>query len=76
MATIDSKETALDCAIRDSEISSKSDYGYLIDGKKPYENYMSNEIWKVFLNQMSDLHRHQFDDGDGGELKEKMGGMA
>ena len=71
MATIDSKETALDCAIRDSEISSNSDYGYIIDGKKPYENYMSNETWKVFLNQMSDLHRHQFDDGDGGELKEK-----
>ena len=71
---INSKEKALDVAIRDSEISDASEYGYVVrESNITYENYMSNETWKSFLEEMPKLYRRQFEDGDGGELKEKRG---
>ena len=74
MFKIDSKEKALDCAIRDFEIKGDtSKCGYKIEDKAPYENYMSNKTWTSFLNEMPKLYRRQYEDGDGGELEEKKG---
>ena len=69
-ASID-KATALDFAIRDGQ--EEFDYGYKISGKSPYNNYLSNDDWKRFLDSMSPLHLAQYNDADGGELKEKSG---
>lgn len=69
-ASID-KATALDFAIRDGQ--KEFDYGYEISGKSPYNNYLSNEDWKRFIGSMSPLHLAQYNDADGGELKEKRG---
>lgn len=70
---IDSREKALDYAIRDYECNEKSvGYGYEIAGKK-YWNYLSNKSWEEFLKSMSSLHRAQYSDADGGELKVKQG---
>jgi hypothetical protein len=69
-ASID-KATALDFAIRDGQ--EELDYGYEISGKSPYNNYLSNDDWKRFLNSMSPLHFAQYNDADGGELIEKKG---
>lgn len=67
-------EKALDCAIRDYEIKGDtSKCGYKIDGRVPYENYMSNETWTSFLEGMPRLYLRQYEDADGGELKEKKG---
>lgn len=67
--------TALDYAIRDYEVGADtSKYGYKIDDREyPYDNYMSNNTWKTFLEGMPRLHRRQFEDGDGGETEEKKG---
>jgi hypothetical protein len=61
----------LDYAMRDKE---KSFYGtgYEIDGRK-YDRYMSNEGWERYLAEMSEDHRKQYVNGDGGEIKEKKG---
>lgn len=60
----------LDYAMRDKENAS---YGYEIDGRK-YDRYMSNEGWNSYLEEeMSDVHRAQYEKGDGGEIKEKRG---
>ena len=67
--SIDSPATALDFAIRDAQ--NVYGYGYLIPGKKPYYNYLSNKEWDVYLDSMSLIHKEQFDKADGGELKEK-----
>ena len=70
---IDSREKALDYAIRDYECNEKSvGYGYEIAGNK-YCNYLSNKSWEEFLKSMSSLHRAQYNDADGGELKVKQG---
>ncbi len=70
---IDSREKALDYAIRDYECDEKSvGYGYEIAGNK-YWNYLSNKSWEEFLKSMSSLHRAQYNDADGGELKVKQG---
>ena len=70
---IDSREKALDYAIRDYECNEKSvGYGYEIAGNK-YWNYLSNKSWEEFLKSMSSLHRAQYSDADGGELKVKKG---
>ena len=69
-ASID-KATALDFAIRDGQ--EELDYGYEISGKSPYNNYLSNDDWKRFIDSMSPLHLAQYNDADGGELKEKSG---
>ena len=64
-------QNSLDKAIRDSEIKGDSSkYGYQIQ-EKTYVSYMSNNTWHSFLLRMSKLHKAQFNDGDGGELKEK-----
>lgn len=65
------KATALDFAIRDHQ--EEYDYGYEIKGKSPYNNYLSNNAWKRFIDSMSPLHLAQYNDADGGELIEKKG---
>ena len=65
------KATALDFAIRDHQ--EEYDYGYEIKGKSPYNNYLSNNAWKRFIDSMSPLHLAQYNDADGGELLEKKG---
>lgn len=73
-AEIDSPEKALDYAIRDCECKEKSiECGYKIADSEPYWNYLSNDAWEEFLKSMSPLHRAQYNDADGGELKEKKG---
>lgn len=44
-----------------------------VTGKGNYDSYMNNAAWDAYLQDMSDEHRSQFDDGSGGELKEKNG---
>lgn len=68
---IDKKETALDFAIRDA--LNEYSCGYDIHGKATYYNYMSNEAWEEFKNDMSYEHKQQYKDGHGGELNEKGG---
>jgi len=58
--------TTLDCAIRDKE---EKESGYLFKNVK-YCNYMSNEVWNEFINNMSEKHKENFNDGNGGELNE------
>ena len=61
----------LDYAMRNKENASYG-VGYEIDNKK-YDRYMSNEGWERYLAEMSEEHRKQYVDGDGGEIKEKKG---
>ena len=68
---IDKKKTALDFAIRDA--LNEYSWGYNITGKATYYNYMSNEAWEEFKNDMSYEHKQQYKDGHGGELNEKDG---
>ena len=65
------KATALDFAIRDGQQTFES--GYEINGKPLYNNYLSNDDWKRFIDSMSPLHFAQYNDADGGELIEKKG---
>ena len=44
-----------------------------VTSKGNYDSYMSNRAWNAYLQNMSEEHRSQFDDGSGGELKEKNG---
>ena len=44
-----------------------------VTNKGNYDSYMSNAAWDAYLKDMSDEHHAQFDDGSGGELKEKGG---
>ena len=68
------KQKALDFAIRDKECHHESEYGFTIkDKENPYNNYLSNDAWKKFLEKMSERHRAHYNDADGGELKEKKG---
>lgn len=60
-------QTALDCAIRDYEHNKEA--GYIINGTQ-YFNYIRNQEWKTYVNDMKSCHRHQFGMGSGGELKE------
>lgn len=63
----------LDCAIRDKECKPYGE-GYIISKSKlAYDRYMSNEGWKRYLAGMSDNHRKQYEEGDGGEINEKRG---
>lgn len=65
--------TALDCAIRDFEVENDTKkYGYKVKDNI-YYNYMSNEYWESYKIVMPEEHRKQFDNGSGGELKEKKG---
>lgn len=66
-------QTALDCAIRDSEVGKDTKkYGYNVNGNI-YCNYMSNKYWESYRKDMPEEHRKQFENGSGGELKEKKG---
>lgn len=58
-----------DIALANAEITPR---GFIAD-KGNYDNYMSNAAWDTYLASMSAEHRAQFDDGSGGELKEKNG---
>lgn len=65
--------TALDYAIRDHEVGSDTwKYGYKINDKV-YGNYMSNKYWESYKKDMPEEYRRQFENGSGGELKEKKG---
>ena len=60
----------LDLAIRDKEGKCYGE-GYLVaKSKSVYDRYMSNEGWERYLAEMSEDHRIQYKNGDGGELKE------
>ena len=60
----------LDYAIRDKEGKPYGE-GYIISKSKlAYDRYMSNDGWERYLVGMSDNHRKQYEEGDGGELKE------
>ena len=60
-------QTALDCAIRDYEHNIEA--GYIINGTQ-YFNYICNQEWKKYLNDMKPCHKNQYGMGAGGELKE------
>lgn len=63
----------LDYAIRDKDGKSDGE-GYLVaKSKSVYDRYMSNKDWEIYLAEMSEDHRIQYEKGDGGELKEKRG---
>ena len=63
----------LDLAIRDKEGKLYGE-GYIIPKSKlAYDRYMSNEGWERYLAEMSDNHRKQYEEGDGGEINEKRG---
>ena len=70
---IDSPDKALDYAIRDYECKKfPIESGYNIENNI-YCNYLSKNSWKEFKDSMKKVHRRQFEDADGGELKEKKG---
>lgn len=63
----------LDLAIRDKEGKPYGE-GYIVSKSKPaYCRYMSNDGWERYLAGMSNNHRKQYEDGDGGEINEKSG---
>ena len=66
---------ALDYAIRDYECKQTDvTSGYKIEGvEEPYWNYLSNDAWEDFKESISEDHKKQYDDADGGELKKKKG---
>ena len=68
-------ETELDRAIRDYEVDGDtSKFGYKINGREdPYDNYLSNNRWKSFLNEMPDNYLQHFMNGSGDEIEEKNG---
>lgn len=74
---IDSPAMALDYGIRDYELKDKDksvESGYIIEKeKKTYWNYLSNDAWGEFIKNMKPIHQLQFEDADGGEMKEKKG---
>ena len=68
------REKALDYAIRDGEWKKfPVESGYKIGNKPPYWNYLSNDAWEEFKGKMKKAHLCQFEDADGGEMKEKKG---
>ena len=70
---IDSPDKALDYAIRDYECKKfPVESGYKIENNI-YCNYLSKNSWKEFKDSMKKVHRRQFEDADGEELKEKKG---
>ena len=74
---INSPKKALDYAIRDFELKDRDisiECGYKIEKeKKTYWNYLSNDAWEEFKGKMKKAHLCQFEDADGGEMKEKKG---
>ena len=58
-----------DTAIVSSE---KLGSGYRVNSRT-FPNYLSNEEWDIWLSEMSDSHRQQFERGSGGELEPKNG---
>lgn len=71
--TIMNLQHILDCAIRDKEGKPYGE-GYIISKSKlAYDRYMSNDGWDRYLAEISEDHRNQYKDGDGGEINEKSG---
>ena len=71
--TIMNLQHKLDYAIRDKDDKCYGE-GYLVaKSKSVYDRYMSNEDWGRYLTEMSEDHRIQYEEGDGGELNEKSG---
>jgi len=65
----DSKSKKLDLAIKAYE-DGKGCYKMKSSGVC-YEQYMSNNDWEAFLEKISPEHKRQYNNGGGGELKEK-----
>lgn len=64
----------LDYAIRDKEGKKPYGEGYIISKSKlAYDRYMNNDGWDRYLAEMSEDHRKQYEEGDGGEINEKSG---
>ena len=64
----------LDYAIREKKGKKPYGEGYIISKSKlAYDRYMSNEDWDKYLAEMSEDHRKQYEEGDGGEIIEKRG---
>lgn len=64
----------LDYAIRDKKCKPHYGEGYLVaKSKSVYDRYMSNDDWERYLAEMSEDHRKQYEEGDGGEINEKSG---
>ena len=61
--------TDFDTAIAEVE---KLPKGYCVEGRL-YESYLSNDMWKEYLADMSEEHYKQYSKGSGGELEEKNG---
>ena len=71
--TIMNLQHKLDYAIRDKEDKTYGE-GYIISKSKlAYDRYMSNDGWDRYLAEMSEDHRKQYEEGDGGEIIEKRG---
>ena len=71
--TIMNLQHKLDYAIRDKEDKTYGE-GYIIPKSKlAYDRYMSNDGWDRYLAEMSEDHRKQYEEGDGGEIIEKRG---
>ena len=71
--TIMNLQHKLDYAIRDKDRKHYGE-GYIISKSKlAYDRYMSNEDWERYLAEMSEDHRKQYEEGDGGEINEKRG---
>lgn len=43
--------------------------GYIVNGR-PFYSYYTNHEWSVFVGKMPEEVREQFDDGNGGEMKD------
>lgn len=63
----------LDYAIQDKEDKCYGEGYFVAKTKSVYDRYMSNDGWDIYLAEMSEDHRKQYEEGDGGELKEKRG---
>ena len=68
---IDTREKALDYAIRDCECKKFTLGSGYKTNKDPYWNYLSNEAWEEFIKNMKPVHLYQFKDADGGEIESK-----
>lgn len=66
-------QKTLDLSIKKSEIGT-TEGGYYVNNGKPYEAYVSNQEWDVFVKDMEQNHSDAFGEygaGSGGEMKPK-----
>ena len=66
-------QKTLDLSIKRFEIGT-TEGGYSVNNQKPYESYVSNQEWDVFVKDMEQNHHDAFNEygaGSGGEMKPK-----